>query len=65
MVAAAQFGINQRHPYVNGVHDFPGPHDAHGFHGFHGSHDVHAFPFHPCPFDQLFSPGPSCPSAKQ
>ena len=70
-LAAAPFGINQRHPDVNGVHDFRDLHDAHGFHGVHGSHDVHdshgvhALPFHPCLFDQLSSPGLSCPSAKQ
>jgi len=80
---AAPFGINQRHPDVNGVHDFRDLHDAHGFHGVRGSHDVHgsrdvhdvhdvhgsddvhALPFHPCLFDQLSSPGLSCPSAKQ
>ena len=62
------YGINQRHPDVYDVHGF---HDAHEFHDAHDSHDshdshgVHALPFHPCLFDQLFSPGLSCPSAKQ
>jgi hypothetical protein len=63
--------INQRQPGVNDVHDFRAFHDVHGSRDVHGchdvrdSHDVHVLPFHPCLFDQLASPGLSCPSAKQ